>query len=285
VSSRFEASPRKSEGDMRLNRSDEELMEIVARLPLIPTACLLTLARGKATPRTTYGRISRLCERGVLRRFRAPAEGSGPPPYLFLVSDAGFSAVARRRGIPVDALGREWACDRAAVTSVLRWLRSALCAYALLQALALTGRGPVRLSAWWRSWRRHPLWSGTGRPGGGIWFPAFAALVWEQGRGEYLLIPDTGGLPLRAFQTQLAHIGGRTAVERLPTLVVATTSSKRVRAWSNLVERMIGVRVTVPFEVEVDTWEGWWSRARTAPPGVRTAPMGHRIGVGEAGCL
>ena len=74
--------------------------------------------------------------------------------------------------------------------------------------------------------------------------------------GRFLLIPDTGGLSIPTFRVQLGRLVDlqRATGERLPVLVVATTSVARVGAWTRLVEQVSRARGWPPLQVNVTTW-------------------------------
>jgi hypothetical protein len=81
----------------------------------------------------------------------------------------------------------------------------------------------------------------------------------ESGRavcGRFLLIPDTGGLSIPTLRLQLGRLVDlqRATGERLPVLVVATTSVGRVRAWTTLVQQVSQARGWPPLQVNVTTW-------------------------------
>ena len=71
-----------------------------------------------------------------------------------------------------------------------------------------------------------------------------------------LLIPDTGGLSIPTFRVQLGRLADlqRATGERLPVVVVATTSVARERAWTTLVEQVSQTRGWHPLHVDVTTW-------------------------------
>ena len=76
--------------------------------------------------------------------------------------------------------------------------------------------------------------------------------------GRFLLIPDTGGLSIPTFRVQLGRLVDlqRATGERLPVLVVATTSVARVRAWTTLVEQVTRARRSPPVLANITTWAG-----------------------------
>jgi hypothetical protein len=92
--------------------------------------------------------------------------------------------------------------------------------------------------------------------------PALAELAWTRpdteqvAYGRFLLLPDPGGLSIPTFRAQLGRLVDLqwATGERLPVLVVATTSVDRVRAWTTLVERVSRMRGWTPLLANVTTW-------------------------------
>ena len=99
--------------------------------------------------------------------------------------------------------------------------------------------------------------------------PAYAALGWEEAssayvEGTYLLVADTGGLTPAALRRQLAGLArlDGTTPYGVPTVVIATTSERRVRAWRVLLDSVTSSRRSANrLHVEVATWESWAARA------------------------
>jgi hypothetical protein len=91
--------------------------------------------------------------------------------------------------------------------------------------------------------------------------PAGATLSWDgpddATTSRYLLVPDTGGLALPALRGMLGRLaehqaqGGSQA-----TLVIATTTPRRVAAWRDLLDRVCQARHLPPLEARVHTWSG-----------------------------
>ena len=151
--------------------------------------------------------------------------------------------------------------------------------YALLGLVAKTGCGWARLRQWSRPGRWRPHSDGAG-PARSVTLPAYAVLAWEDagdGRvdGRYLLVADTGGLSPVALRRQLVGLVRLAATTALavPTVVIATTSERRVRAWWVLLDKVTSSsRYASRLHVEVATWESWAARVGVDPPMSRVDP-------------
>jgi hypothetical protein len=89
---------------------------------------------------------------------------------------------------------------------------------------------------------------------------------------RYVLVADIGGMPPVALRRQLVSLERleRTTQLAVPTVVIATTSERRVIAWRTLLD---GIRTSNSYgarlEVDVGTWESWGARAGMSPPRTR----------------
>ena len=134
-----------------------------------------------------------------------------------------------------------------------------LASYELLTRLAVVGSGAVNLRVWEQPWRRTYQLARHRRPQVAR-VPASTELTWTRPQqvvcGRFLLVPDTGGLSIPSFRVQLGRLVDlqRATGERLPVLVVATTSVARVRAWTTLVEQVCQARGWPPLQANVTTW-------------------------------
>jgi hypothetical protein len=143
----------------------------------------------------------------------------------------------------------------------------------LLGLLAATGCGRVRLKQWSRPGQWRPHGDGPG-PARSVSLPAYAALAWHEAAGErvgrkYFLVADTGGLSPVVLRRQLLGLArlGATTARAVPTVVIATTSERRVRAWLVLLDMVTSSsRHVRQLHVEVATWENWAARAGMGPP-------------------
>src|SRR5207249_5676838 len=117
------------------------------------------------------------------------------------------------------------------------------------------------LLVWEQPWRRTYQLARHRRPQVAR-VPASTELTWTRPEsdqavcGRFLLIPDTGGLSIPSFRVQIGRLVDlqRATGERLPVLVVATTSVARVRAWTALVELVSQAHGWPPLQVNVTTW-------------------------------
>ena len=130
------------------------------------------------------------------------------------------------------------------------------------------------LRVWARPWRGPASPEGTVRR---LHLPVFAELAWGDTDGEgpvqrYVLVADAGGLSPLALRPQLArlaHLGPMSELEQ-PTVVIATTSKRRVEAWQAVLEGIAARRQRCLLPVMVGTWGAWRARARSKRPARRS---------------
>src|SRR5262245_34735167 len=89
--------------------SDQQLLEVIARLPLVPIRQLLPFSA--TSERATYACVARLVERGLVSTLTGPAEGAGRPPKLLLVTNIGLAVLALRMELDPASLARAWRLD------------------------------------------------------------------------------------------------------------------------------------------------------------------------------
>lgn len=246
--------------------SEQQLLEVVARLPLVPIRQLLPFS--VTSERSTYASVARLVERGLVSSFTGPAEGAGRRPKLLLLTNVGLAVLACWMELDPVGLARGWNLERTGLRPLIGELPGLLRSYALLALLAETGPCRARLCAWARPWR----WRAPFLPGGGIrglQLPAFAELAWRNRSSErpphrYVLIADGGGLSPLALRPQLARLARlqQTTELAVPTLAIATTSERRVEAWQSVLARVGSSRQARPLRAEVATWDNWRTRTR-----------------------
>jgi hypothetical protein len=262
----------------RLCPADEETLELIGPLPLVPVSQLVPLARGRSG-RSIYACVERLAGRGLVSVIPGPGHPWKPNRRLLLISNLGLAALALRREVDPASLARAWRLGRTPLRLLVGQLPALLSLYALLGLLAATGRGSARLRKWSRPGRWRPPWDGAG-PARSVTLPAYAALGWEEAGsayagGTYLLVADTGGLTPVALRRQLAGLArlDGTTPYGVPTVVIATSSERRVRAWRLLLDSVTSsTRSANQLHVEVATWEGWAARAGMDPVRSRLHP-------------
>src|SRR3984893_2486989 len=181
----------------RLCPADEEALELIGRLPLVPISQLVPLSGGRSG-RSVYACVERLVERGLVSVIPGPGPLGKPNLRLLLISNLGLGALALRREVDPASLARAWRLGGAPLRLLVGQLPALLSLYALLGLLAATGRGWARLRQWSRPGRWRPHWDGVGRARS-VTLPAYAALGWEEAgsayvEGTYLLVADTGAL-------------------------------------------------------------------------------------------
>jgi hypothetical protein len=222
-----------------------------------------------------YACVARLARRGLVSALPGPADLGKPHQRLLLMSNLGLAVLAWRREVEPAILARAWRLERAQLRDVVGQLPAVLSLYALLGLVAATRRGWAGLSSWSRPGRWCPHSAGAGRARN-VTLPAYAALAWEESgsarvEGTYLLVADTGGLSPVALRRQLVGLArlSRTSAKAVPTVVVATTSERRVRAWWVLLDKVASSSTyAVRLHVEVATWESWAARTGVGLPGV-----------------
>jgi hypothetical protein len=248
-----------------LEAADEELLDLVTRLPLVPAAHLASFsAEG---PRALDRRGTRLRTSDLVSAISAPSDGAGRRRLLLLPTNLGLAALALRHGVEPASLARARGLHRAGMRALVAQLPALLASYALLALLAGHGRSPARLRAWVRPLRWRGL-SPRARPGRSGQLPAYAALTWgnttsTQREAGYILVPDTGGLSPAVLRPQLAQLArlARTTEQPVPGLVIATTSERRVEAWRALLDEVALSRRAGALSAHVATWRGWPARA------------------------
>jgi Replication-relaxation len=262
----------------RLCPADEETLELIGRLPLVPIRQLVPLSGGRSG-RSVYACVERLAERGLVSAIPGPADLGRTHRRLLLISNLGLAVLAWRREVDPASLARAWRLGRTPLRVLVGQLPALLSMYALLGLLAATGRGRARLRQWSRPGRWRPHVDGAG-PARSVTLPAYAALGWEEAgsayvEGTYLLVADTGALTPVALRRQLAGLArlDGTTPYAVPTVVIATTSERRVRAWTVLLDSVTSSRrYASRLQVEVATWESWTARAGIDPPKSRLHP-------------
>ena len=175
----------------RLCPADEEALELIGRLPLVPISQLLPLSGGRSG-RSVYACVERLVERGLVSVIPGPGHLGKPHRRLLLISNLGLAALAWRREVDHANLARAWRLGRTPLRVLVGQLPALLSLYALLGLLAATGRGWARLRQWSQPGRWRPHGDGAG-PARSVTLPAYAALGWEEAgsacvEGTYLLL-------------------------------------------------------------------------------------------------
>src|SRR3954451_16923896 len=109
--------------------------------------------------------------------------------------------------------------------------------------------------------------------------PACAVLTWAQGQMAFLLLPDTGRVPLRAYRTVLARLQVFRRADRgaCPPLVIAADEARHA-GWRRLLDDVSRSGYEVPLPALVVAWDAlrpglagldrWASRT----PGPGTGP-------------
>ncbi|HEY8691556.1 MAG TPA: replication-relaxation family protein, partial [Chloroflexota bacterium] len=141
--------------------------------------------------------------------------------------DVEFSAIARRLAITKAHL--------AALVAELPYLTSM---YSLVADIALAGPGRPELLAWEYPWRRS-YWSRRAKVPRSVRLPAYVSLGWDNCSAAFLLVYDSGNMPLKAHRSMLVGLAGwRAAGGDLPTTVVHTTSVERAHTWKAVMDEI-----------------------------------------------
>src|SRR5713226_8092252 len=133
----------------RLRPADEEALELIGRLPLVPISQLVPLSGGR-NGRSVYACVERLVERGLVSVIPGPGHLGKPHRRLLLISNLGLAALAWRREVDPASLARSWRLGRTPLRLLVSQLPALLSLYALLWVHAATGRGRARLTQWSR---------------------------------------------------------------------------------------------------------------------------------------
>lgn len=249
---------------LRTHPADRRTLLVLAHLPLLPAPALQRLA-GLGDWGGVYRSLRRLDDAGLVAAIRPPLR-PGHTPRLWHLTDLGLAVVARDHGVDVGHLARRNRLRRADLLAQLPGLPQLLAVYDLLAALAAARPGPVNLLAWERPWRRRSR-RPTAKQPITVVLPAYAALRWDEGADDYLLLPDLATVPLAPYRPVLHHLLTLRGLQggALPTLVVATPDEASVLAWAALLDEVQGSRAEAPLAACVVTWEDLCA-GRAAPP-------------------
>ncbi len=256
----------------RLAPGEQLVLELIGHLPLAATSHLLPLAMGKSRS-ALCSDVAHLVERGLVAAIDGPPHGACRRRRLLLLTNLGLAVLACRRGADSRDLARRRGLGRGPLEALIRQLPAVLSGYELLALLAGLRGQKARLQAWRRPWRPHVLTdSATGGPTRGLCLPAYAALDWfcengQQLAGAYVLVADTGGLSpqvLRSQLARLAHLQLSTGTPA-PVVAIATTSDRRVEAWTAVLDRIAASPSRGWLETSIHTWDAWRSRRIVLP--------------------
>jgi hypothetical protein len=122
----------------RLCPADEETLELIGRLPLVPIRQLVPLSGGRSG-RTVYACVERLAERGLVSAIPGPADLGRTHRRLLLISNLGLAVLAWRREVDPASLARAWRLGRTPLRVLVGQLPALLSLYALLAAPEVFG--------------------------------------------------------------------------------------------------------------------------------------------------
>lgn len=233
---------------------DRRLLGLLVRLPLAPVAAIarLTGLRGGAS---AYRRLDGLQTAGLVAAVTR-ALAAGRSPALWHPTDLGLAAVALAEGIEADALARRYGLREGDLRALADRLPGLLALYELVATLAAARPGWPELVAWERPWRA-TFPRPRAKSDGHVRLPAGVAIRWGGESRAFLLLPDSGTAPLRAFRRpvgQLLTCRADLGVG-LPPLLVATVGRRRADAWAALLDEAALARREGALDVRVVMWE------------------------------
>jgi hypothetical protein len=246
-----------------------DALQLVARLPLAPIACLAPLL-GTGQRSVAYRHIRKLAERQLVAIFAGPPQAGSRPRQLVLPTNLGLAVLALRYELDQREVVRQWRLGPRATGPLIRQLPAVLSTYELLALIARGRKGyGARLLRWQQPWR--PDRAGNGRSRAPR-LPACASLEWrtttgEQQAGTYALVADTGNVPPVLYKHALAQLARAPATygNCPPVVAIGTTSERRVRAWSAVLDSIADGRRGGRLESSVHTWGSWYAKPGVAP--------------------
>ena len=215
---------------------------------------ILQALLGAAGPARVYRRVTQLKALGLVSGVRVPWR-PGSCPELLVVTSLGLATAVRGDVAQFAELAHAFRLSTAQIAARIPGMAQLGACYELLAALARSRSQRVRILNWQAPWHarverptaKAPVW---------VRLPAFAGLTWMNGDGaEYLLLPDLGTQPLRAYRDRLDNLLLlRARLEgRLPALIVATEPA-RVEPWRDLLHQSAIRRHEALLDSYVTTW-------------------------------
>lgn len=262
-----------------LAEADRSLLALLTRMPLLPVAALTRLAglRGGAG---VYRRLERLRSRGLVAS-ATPALAAGHSPARWHPTDLGLATIALAERVEPGALARRHGLRQDDLRGLADRLPGLLALYELVAALAAARPGRPELVAWARPWRA-TFPRPRAKRDGHIRLPAGIALRRGDETSAFLLLPDIGAAPVRAFRRVVGQLFACRADlgAALPPLLVATEGLRRANAWAALLDEAATGRREAGLDARIVTWE----RLRADPArllagvegGTATLPSGRR---------
>ncbi len=237
----------------QLTPQELRVLLLLGRLPLLWTDVIQRL-EGRERPWGLYDNLSRLRGLGLTGALQLEV-WRGFAPRLLYLSDLGLAAISLSQGVDPVHLATTNGLRRQDLISAQPGLPHLAACYELLGMLAASQEGKPDLVAWERPWRGRYLRRrslGTGR----VRLPAYAALAWGGGVGEYVLLPDLGSCPLAAYRGRLLGLleYRRSHSGRVPTLVIAAPSQQRVATWNKLLDELARLSRQLPLPTWLVTW-------------------------------
>ncbi|MFN8473900.1 MAG: replication-relaxation family protein [Anaerolineae bacterium] len=232
---------------------DRALLLLLARLPFLSAHLAAPLAGG-VSRRQVERQLHTLAELGTVEGVQ-PATQPGHTARLYYPTDLGLAVVALGLGVDVHDLARYLRLQRDDLLARLPGILPLLAAYELLAAVATSRAGEATLLAWICPWRVR-FRRLNARLIYRITVPAYAALAWDGGCAEYLLLPDQVSFPFGVYRRMLADLAlwqlasGLT----LPPLVIAAPSAARASLWYEAVATTSRRCPASPLTAAITAW-------------------------------
>lgn len=242
---------------------ERRILELLTRLPLVSAPVLAPLTGGGHT--TTYRTLDHLRDTGLVDSIQPPFR-PGHAPRLWYLTDPGLAVVALHQGTVPKQLAQRQRLRGGDLLDLLPGLPHLVATYEILRALAIARPGRPHLLVWERPWRRR-FWRPTTRAPGRISFPAYCILSWPESTGAFLLLPDLGTSPPRAWRTSLAQLVvlRATQPDAVPPLVIATSDVSRSAVWHDLLAEVARSRRDAGLSGHVVLWSDLSSGLRQLP--------------------
>ncbi|MHB1131000.1 MAG: replication-relaxation family protein [Chloroflexota bacterium] len=235
-----------------LTPAERRTLLVLSRLPLLWTEALNKIGQLGAEG-TAYAVVGRLRAAGLVASLQASFR-PGRSPALLHLTDQGLAVATLDRGADPVQIARRNGLRASDMLAELPGLPQLVACYEMLAALCESRPGHITALAWERPWRRR-YHRPTAKAPLSVALPAGVELWWEDRREAYLLLPDLGASPLRAYRRAIARLMELGAFQggSLPTMVIAADAS-RATAWRWLLQEVGRSRRALPVKACVATW-------------------------------
>jgi hypothetical protein len=237
----------------RLTPVDRRILRLLPRLPLL-SALILAQIDGQRWPAAVYRSLARLTASGLVTSIRPPFR-TGLSPRLYHLTDLGLVVSELDQGVVPRELARHHRLRAVDLRRLLPGLVQLVACYELLGALVASLTDRAILLAWERPWQR-TCCRPTGMSTMSVRLPAYAVLAWAQDRTAFLLLPDTGTVPLRAYRAVLTQLQVLRRADRsaCPPLIIAADEA-RCEGWRRLLDEVSRLGCEAPLPSLVVAWD------------------------------